>query len=147
MRPIHHYQHQSIPFHSNAFLELEVDWNARGGGRTQTSQSINTINIHRAAPANTLSTAPAKRECGIHLVLDPNQRVEHHGPGLVQVQRVRLHPRLRGRLVGVPAVDVEGLDLGVGLLGGRGGYACHAADAHGRAYTGTQGREGAGREA
>jgi len=89
---------------------------ARGKGPTQTSQSINPINIHRTAAADPLAAAPPERQRRVHLVLDPDQRVQHHGSRLVQVQRVRLHPRLRRRLVGVPAVDVEGLRLGLRLL-------------------------------
>lgn len=128
-----------------------------GKGRrlTQTSQSINPINIHRTAPTNTLSAAPSERKRRIYLILDPDERIQHHGAGLVQVQRVRLHPRLRGRLVGVPAVDVEGLGLGFRIVGGlfdraglRGRYdGCHSADAHWGAQGGTEGHEGAAGEA
>jgi hypothetical protein len=113
----------------------------QGEGLTQTSQSINPINIHRTAPTNPLSTAPSKSKRRIYLILNPDQRIQHHRSGLVQVQSVRLHPRLRGRFIRVPAVNVEGLDLGVwggGRLFDRAGLrggddACHGADCHGRA--------------
>ena len=82
-------------------------------GPTQTSQRIHPINIHRTTPTNPLPTTPPKRQRRVHLVLNSNQRIEHHRPGLVQVEGVRLHFRLAGRLVRVPAVDVKRLDLRV----------------------------------
>lgn len=77
---------------------------------TQASQCVDTINVHRAATADTLSAASPERERRVHLVLDPDQSVQHHWPSLVQIEGVGLHLRLAGRLIGVPAVDVEGLD-------------------------------------
>lgn len=85
---------------------------------TQTSQRVDPVNVHRARPADALPAAPPERQRRVDLVLDPDQRVQHHGAGFVQVERVGLHPWLLGRLVGVPAVDVEGLDLGAFLGGG-----------------------------
>ena len=78
--------------------------------RTQTSQRIHPINVHRTTPTDALPTAPPKRQRRINLILDPDQRIQHHRPRLVQVKRVRLHPRLRRRLVRIPTVHVEGLD-------------------------------------
>ena len=83
-------------------------------GPTQTSQSIHPVNIHRAAPTDPLPTAPSESQRRVHLVLNPDQRIQHHRPRLVQVERVALHLRLAGGLVGVPAVDVEGLGLRIG---------------------------------
>jgi len=94
---------------------------------TQASQCVHTIDIHRTAPTNTLSATPPERQSRVHLVLDPYQRIQHHRTSLVQIEGVRLHLRLGGRLIGVPAVDVEGLGqrllvqlrlLDVGRLGG-----------------------------
>ena len=79
---------------------------------TQAGQRVDAIDVHSAAPADALPAAAAKGQGRIDLVLDPDQRVEHHRPRLVEVERVRLHAGLRGRLVGAPAVDVEGLDSG-----------------------------------
>lgn len=84
---------------------------------TKTSQRIHTIDIHRTAPTDTLATAPSEGQCRVDLVLDPDQSIQHHGSGLVQIQGVALHPRLGGWLVGVPSVDVECLDLCVGIFG------------------------------
>ena len=81
---------------------------------TQTRQRVDTINVHCAATANALSAASPESESGVHLVLDPDKRVQHHGSGLVQVEGVGLHLGLGRGLIGVPAVDVEG--LGQGLL-------------------------------
>lgn len=128
------------------------------GNAAQTSQSINPINVHRTTPTDPLSAAPSESKCRIHLVLDSDQRIQHHGSCLVQIKRVRLHPRLGGRLVGIPAIDVEGLDLGVWRSGRL--FDCaglrrglwvhdrrHAADAHGGPQRGADCREGAGGEA
>ena len=78
---------------------------------TQASQSIYSINIHRTAATNALSATPSERQCRIHLVLDPNQRIQHHRAGLVQIQCIGLHPRLGGRLIWIPTVDMENLGL------------------------------------
>jgi hypothetical protein len=80
---------------------------------TQTRQRVNTINVHCAATANTLSAASPESKGGVHLVLDPDKRIQHHGSGLVQVEGVGLHLRLGRGLIGVPAVDVEGLGQGI----------------------------------
>lgn len=80
---------------------------------TQTCQCVDSINVHRTAPANPLATASPERQCRVHLVLDPDQSVQHHWSGLVEIKAVLLHFRLRGRLVRVPSVDLEGLHLGL----------------------------------
>lgn len=58
--------------------------------------------------------APTEGEGGVLLVLDLEQRVQHHGAALVQVHRVRGHVRLLARHLGVPAVDLEVLDIAAG---------------------------------
>lgn len=84
-----------------------------GFKHTQASQGVDTVNVHRTATADTLSAASPEGQGGVHLVLYPDERIEHHGPGLVQIQLVGLHGGLLGGLVGVPAVDMELLDARV----------------------------------
>lgn len=87
---------------------------------TQASQGVDAINVHGTASANTLSAASSEGQGGIDFVLYPDQSVEHHGTGLLQIQLVGLHLGLLGRLVRVPAVDVESLHLSLlGRLGFR----------------------------
>lgn len=78
---------------------------------TQAGQGVDAVNVHRARSADTLSATSAECEGRVDLVLDANEGIEHHGAGLVQVQGVGLHPWLLRRLIGVPSVDVESLDL------------------------------------
>lgn len=85
---------------------------------TQAGQCVDTINVHGTRATDTLSATPSESQSRINLVLDSDKSVEHHGTSLVQVEGVRLHLGLRGRLIGVPAVDVERLDLGI-LVGRR----------------------------
>lgn len=79
--------------------------------RTETCQGVDSVNVHGTTSANTLATTPPESQSGVHLVLDPDERIQHHGSGLVQVECVRLHLGLGGRLIWVPSVDVEGLGL------------------------------------
>lgn len=95
---------------------------------TQTSQGINTINVHRATSADALSAASSERKSRINLILDSDQSVQHHRARLVQIQCVALHARLRGGLIGIPAVDVEGLGSGFCLCGSWAGNRCHSTD-------------------
>lgn len=92
--------------------------------RTKTSQSVDTINVHRTTTADTLSATSSECKSRIRLVLDSDECIEHHGSSLVQVESVRLHLGLGCRLIRVPSVDVERLDLGLlvrsWLLDGRG---------------------------
>lgn len=103
---------------------------------TQASKSVDTVDVHGARSANTLSAGAAESEGWVDLVLDANERIQHHRSGLVEIQGVCLHLWLLGWSVWVPSVDVEGLGLsilrwcwlgdGAGLrlwgdLGGRGG--------------------------
>lgn len=82
------------------------------GGRvshTETRQVVLPVNVHSAAPADTLAATPPEHERRVVLVLDLEQRVEHHLARLVQVQLVVLQPRLLRRVVRVPAVHLERL--------------------------------------
>jgi hypothetical protein len=94
-----------------------------GGDATETGERVDTVNVHGAASANSLTAAPPEGQGGVDLVLDADEGVEHHGARLVEVERVRLHLGLGRGLIGVPAVDVERLGLcilgGLGLLGRR----------------------------
>lgn len=94
------------------------------GDTAQAGQGVDTVDVHGAATANALTTTPPEGQGRVDLVLDANERVQHHGSGLVQVERVRLHLGLRCWLIRVPSVDVEGLCLrilaGLGLLLRRG---------------------------
>ena len=92
---------------------------AKGKGeRTQAGKSVDTVNVHGAGTADTLSAGSAESKSGVQLVLDSDQSIQHHGTGLVEVESVALHARLVAGGIGVPSVDVEGLDLAVLVLCG-----------------------------
>jgi len=95
-----------------------------GWDTAQASQSVDTIDVHGTTSADTLTARSSEGKSWVDLVLNANEGVQHHGSGLVQVEGVGLHAWLGGRLIGVPSVDVEGLDLGRWLsswfLDGRG---------------------------
>jgi len=99
---------------------LGVGWDS-----AQTSKCVNAINIHRATPADPFSATPSECQGRVDLVLDSNQGIQHHWSRLVQIQCVTLHAGFGRWLIWVPAIDVECLDLGVGLVCGilRGGIA------------------------
>lgn len=87
-------------------------------GHTQTGQGVDTVNVHGAGSADTLTAGSAESQSRVNLVLNPDKSVEHHGTGLLEVELVALHAGLLSRLVRVPAVDLESLHAGV--LGGNG---------------------------
>ena len=80
---------------------------------TQAGESVDSVNVHGARSANALSAGAAESKSWVDLVLDANERIQHHRSGLVQVQGVCLHPWLLGWSVWVPSVDVEGLGLSI----------------------------------
>lgn len=82
-------------------------------------QRVDAVDVHGAGAAHALAARAPERQRGVHLVLDLQQRVEHHGRALVQVHLVVLHGGLLVGLVGVPAVHGEGLHA-LGERGGRG---------------------------
>lgn len=106
------------------------------GKRTQTSQSVNTIDIHRTTATNALSATPSESECRVNLILNSDKSIQHHRARLVEIKRVALHTGFGSWLIGVPAVDLEGLDFGIGVRGwfldcaglGRRSNRCEAAD-------------------
>jgi hypothetical protein len=79
--------------------------------RTKTGQCVDTIDIHSTASTNSLTATPPEGQGRIELVLDADERIQHHWARPVQIQLVCLHAWFRARLVGVPAVDVERLHL------------------------------------
>lgn len=83
---------------------------SRFAKHTQASQCIDTVDVHGTTTADTLSATSPEGQGGVDLVLDSDERIQHHGTGLVQIQAVGLHLGLLGGLVRVPAVDVELLD-------------------------------------
>lgn len=91
------------------------------------SKGVDTVNVHGARTANALTARATEGERGVDLVLDLDQSIENHWAGLVEVKGVRLKTRLLGRLIGVPSVDLELLQVlglaratNVGIAGGRG---------------------------
>lgn len=98
----------------NIHVGKRVDARLLGGVRGNTAQAgqgVDTVDVHGAATADTLTATPPESKGRIDLVLNADERIQHHRSGLVQVEGVRLHLGLRGRLIGVPSVDVEGLCL------------------------------------
>lgn len=85
---------------------------------TQAGQSVDTVNVHGTATTDTLTAGSAEGQGRVQLVLYPDEGVQDHGAGLVEVELVVLHGGLLARLVRVPAVDLEGLH--VRRLGGVG---------------------------
>jgi len=61
-------------------FSFSVCWDA-----AQTSQSINSINIHRTTPTYSLPTTPSKCQRRINLILNPDQRIQHHRTRLIQI--------------------------------------------------------------
>lgn len=95
-----------------------LGWAAVGIKRhTQAGQGVDTINVHGAATADTLTAGAAEGQGGVLLVLYPDESIEHHRTGLVEVEVVGLHSGLLTRGIRVPTVDLEGLHLGWGLRG------------------------------
>jgi len=92
---------------------LGVGWDT-----AQACKSVDTVDIHSAASADTLSATPSECEGGVDLVLDSDQGIQHHRTGLVQIQGIALHSWLRRWLVWVPSVDVECFDLGLWVRSG-----------------------------
>ena len=89
---------------------------------TKAGQCVDSINVHGATSANSLATTPPEGQGRVHLVLDPDERIQHHGSRLVQVERIRLHLGLGRGLIWVPSVNVE--SLGLRILAGRGLLDC-----------------------
>lgn len=95
--------------------QLTSNWSVCGEieARTQAGQGVDTVNVHGAGTADTLTAGTAEGQGRVELVLDADEGIQHHGTGLVEIELVALHGRLLGRGVRVPAVDLEGLHVGV----------------------------------
>lgn len=90
---------------------------------SQTRKTVFSIDIHRARPANPLSTRSTKRESGIDCILDVKQGVEHHAPASTQlsdpsdnpllghIDCIALHVRL-DISCGIKAIDLKETILG-----------------------------------
>lgn len=103
------------------------------------------VNVHGAAPADALTATPPEHEGRVVLVLDLEERIEHHLARLVHVQLVVDEARLLRRVVGVPAVDLESLHA-LGLLGGRVADGGHGAGGTQGADRGAEGGRDRGAE-
>jgi len=89
----------------------------------QTRKGVLAIYVHGTRAADTLSARAPERQGGVNLVLDLDEGVQDHGPGLVEVNLVRLERRLLLGLVRVPSVDFELFEYH-GLCGGNSLEAC-----------------------
>jgi hypothetical protein len=87
------------------------------GGRTQAGKGVLAVDVHGAATADTLTATSSEGQSRVELVLDSDKGIENHGSSLVEVQSVGLKTGLLAGGIGVPSVDLEGLHLGLGLLG------------------------------
>lgn len=67
----------------------------------EASQMVAPANVHGARPTDPFAARASKGERGVLLVLNLDQRVQHHRATVVQVYLVVLHARLLARLVGV----------------------------------------------
>lgn len=55
---------------------------------TKAGQCVHTVDVHGAAPADALAATPPEGQGRVDFVLDPDERIEHHGARLVQIERV-----------------------------------------------------------
>jgi len=93
-----------------------------GGDAAETSQRVDAVDIHSATSADTLAATSSESQGRINLILDSDQGIQHHGTGLVKVEGVCLHLRLRGWLIWIPSIDVE--SLGLRIFAGSGVWDC-----------------------
>jgi hypothetical protein len=86
-------------------------------GRTQAGKGVLAVNVHGTATTDTLTATSSEGQSRVELVLDSDKGIENHGSSLVKIQSVGLETGLLAGGIGVPSVDLEGLHLGLGLLG------------------------------
>lgn len=55
---------------------------------TKTCQCVYTVNVHGATSTNSLTTTPPEGQGWVDFVLDPDERIQHHGSGFVQVEGI-----------------------------------------------------------
>lgn len=82
---------------------------------TKTSQSVSTANVHSTRTTDTFSARSSESKGRVLLVLDLDQSVQNHGSACVEVNLVGLKGGFNLGGVGVPTVDLELLDVGLGL--------------------------------
>ena len=84
----------------------------RVGVHTQAGQGVDTVNVHRAATTNTLTASSAESQSRVDSFLIRIRASSIMGPVLFR-SRCRTASGASRGLVGVPAVDLEGLHLGI----------------------------------
>ena len=60
----------------------------------RTGQGVDSVDIHRARPADPLPAGSPKRECRIDLILDMDQHIKNHGATGSHVDLVRVEARI-----------------------------------------------------
>ena len=78
--------------------------------RLGAGERVAPVDVHRTGTANPLTAGTAEGEAGIDLVLDLDQRVENHRPGIVEIQLIGVVARILAR-IGIVAIDLERLDV------------------------------------
>lgn len=71
------------------------------GDTAETGKGVDTVNVHGARAANSLTARATESECGVLLVLDLDEGIEHHWSTLVEVDLVCLELGLLRWCVGV----------------------------------------------
>src|SRR5579875_61645 len=96
---------------------VDLRGTSRIGDEARACQPIGAVDVHGAGAADAFAARAAKGERGVDVVLDPDQRVEHHRPAFVEIDFKRIDPwALTG--VWIIAVNLEGLGA-LGLIGSR----------------------------
>lgn len=67
----------------------------------ETGERVDTVNVHGAATADTLTAGATEGQRRVDLVLDLKKGVQNHGARLVQIDIVGLHLGLLTRVLGV----------------------------------------------
>lgn len=94
----------------NVGVRQRVDLDIRGrfgGDSAQAGQGVLAVDVHGTATTDTLSATPSEGQRRILLVLDLDQSIQNHRTSLVEINGVGLQPRLLGRGIRVPSVDLE----------------------------------------
>ena len=88
--------------HVRQWINLHVPFDLAAGLRA--GQRVEAADVHRAAAADSFTAGAAKRQRGIDLVLDLEQRVQNHRTARVHVDFVGVHSRV------LPGVRIEAVD-------------------------------------
>jgi hypothetical protein len=97
-------------------VDLDVG-SSLGRDTAQAGKGVLAVNVHGTATTDTLTATSSEGQSRVKLVLDSDKGIENHGSSLVKIQSVGLETGLLAGGIGVPSVDLEGLHLGLGLLG------------------------------